>query len=322
MRVLVTGISGFAGSYLAEYLLGKKGVEVHGTTRSTSNKELIRPIARRLHLYTCDLQNAAGVKRLLKTARPDRIFHLAAQSHVPTSWKNPAQTLVSNTLGQLNIFQAVRELHLDPLIHIAGSSDEYGKVSPREIPIKESAPLRPLSPYAVSKATQDLLAYQYYASFKLRVVRTRGFSHTGPRQRGEFVASNFARQVALIEAGKQTPVIHAGNLEAIRDFTDVRDIVKAYWLALEKGIPGEVYNICTGKGHKIREIIELYMAKSAAKIKIKIDPARVRRCDVPIHVGDPSKFKKQTGWKPTISFETMLEDLLDDWREKIASGRV
>ncbi len=321
MRVLVTGIAGFVGSHLAEFLLEKGDVEIYGTLLPGIGIENVEPFKDKLCLRECDLKDAASVKKVMEEARPDRIFHLAAQAFVPASLANPADTLITNMVGQLNIFQAARELGLDPLIQIAASSDEYGLVSSREIPIKETTPLRPLNPYAVSKVMQDLLAYQYYQSYKLRAVRTRAFSHTGPRQGESFVASNFAKQVALIEAGKKEPVIHVGNLTAVRDFMDVRDVVKAYWLALSKGTPGDVYNICTGKGHKISEILNIYLKNTKVKIKIEKDPARMRQSDAPIYVGDASKFRKQTGWKPQIPFETALKDLLNYWRKEIAAGK-
>jgi GDP-4-dehydro-6-deoxy-D-mannose reductase len=180
---------------------------------------------------------------------PDAIFHLAAQSFVPSSWSAPSDTVLSNLSGQINLFEAVRALGLDPVIQIACSSEQYGLVLPDEVPIKETNPLRPLSPYAVSKVGQDFLGYQYFQSYGLKVVRTRGFNHTGPRRGDVFVTSNFARQIARIELGLAPPVIRVGNLDAVRDFTDVRDMVRAYWLAVTRARPGEAYNIATGNGH-------------------------------------------------------------------------
>ena len=235
---------------------------------------------------------------------------------MPTSFHAPAETLATNIIGQLNILEAVRELKLDPVVHIAGSSEEYGFVVENEIPISEENPLRPLSPYGVSKVAQDLLGFQYYKSYGLRIIRTRAFNHTGPRRGEVFVCSDFARQIALIERGKRDPVIYVGNLEAQRDFTDVRDIVEAYWLATDKCIPGEVYNICSEKAYKIREVLDILLSLSTHKIKIKQDTRRLRPSDVEILVGTSEKFRKQTGWKPRIPFEKTLEDILDWWREK------
>ncbi|MGH9392339.1 MAG: GDP-mannose 4,6-dehydratase, partial [Vicinamibacteria bacterium] len=249
MRVLITGITGFAGSHLAEFVLAEHpGTEVFGTMRWRSRTENIRGIEGKIQLLECDLRDQSSVTGLIDRVRPDRIFHLAAQSFVPSSWNAPAESLTTNILGQLNLFEAVRAAGIDPWIQIACSSEEYGLVYETELPIRETNPLRPLSPYAVSKVGQDYLGYQYFKSFGTKVVRTRGFNHDGPRRGDVFVSSNFAKQIAIIEKGKKPPVIHVGNLEARRDFTDVRDIVRGYWLALDSGCePGEAYNICSGK---------------------------------------------------------------------------
>jgi GDP-4-dehydro-6-deoxy-D-mannose reductase len=211
----------------------------------------------------------------------------------------------------------VRALQQDPVIQIAGSSEEYGLVLPDEVPIKETNPLRPLSPYAVSKVAQDLLAYQYHQSYGLKTVRTRGFNHTGPRRGDVFVTSNFAKQIASIEAGLQEPVIRVGNLESVRDFTDVRDTVRAYWLAVEKGRPGEVYNIASGREITIRQLLDNLVALSRTQVEVEVDPERLRPSDVEVLIGDASKFHADTGWEPTIPLEQTLEDLLDFWRERV-----
>jgi GDP-4-dehydro-6-deoxy-D-mannose reductase len=202
-------------------------------------------------------------------------------------------------------------------IHIAGSSEEYGLVLPDEVPIREENPLRPLSPYAVSKVAQDMLAYQYWQSYRLHAVRTRGFNHTGPRRGEVFVTSNFARQVAEIEKGLREPVVQVGNLEAVRDFTDVRDMVRAYWLALEHGEPGQVYNICSGKGYTIRQVLETLLGLADVEVEVREDPARMRPSDVPVLLGDCSRFRGITGWEPTIPFETTLADVLGYWRQRV-----
>ena len=216
-------------------------------------------------------------------------------------------------------FNATVTLRLDPVVQIACSSEQYGLVLPHETPIKESNPLRPLSSYAVSKVAQDLLGYQYFQSYGLKAIRTRGFNHTGPRRGQVFVTSNFASQVAAIELGLQEPVIKVGNLEAIRDFTDVRDMVRAYWLAVTRAKPGEVYNIATGRGIHIREMLDQLLALSPAKVKIEIDPERLRPSDVEILIGDSSKFRADTGWEPRIPFEQTLRDLLAYWRQALAA---
>jgi len=316
MRVLITGISGFVGSHMAEYCLSK-GVQVFGTIRWRSRTENIDHIKDRIKLLECDIRDATSVMKAIEDSKPDYIFHLAAQSFVPTSWHAPAETLMTNILGELNIFEAMREMDTDCRIQIAGSSEEYGQVLENEVPIKETNPLRPLSPYAVSKVTQDLLGYQYHQSYDLHIIRTRAFNHEGPRRGDVFVTSNFAKQIAEIEKGKRKPVIEVGNLEAKRDFSDVRDTVDAYWLALEKGVPGEVYNICSGKTITIREMLDILLRLSPVKVEIKQDPARMRPSDVLILLGDYSKFKEVTGWEPKIPLEKTLEDLLNYWRERV-----
>src|SRR6185436_7051616 len=236
---------------------------------------------------------------------------------VPSSWTAPNETLTTNIVGQTNLFEAVRGLKLDPVVQIACSSEQYGLVLPGETPIKETNPLRPLSPYAVSKVGQDYLGYQYFQSYGLKVVRTRGFNHTGPRRGQVFVTSNFCSQVAAIELGLQEPVIRVGNIEAIRDFTDVRDMVRAYWLAVTKAKPGEVYNIATGEGISIQALLDKILALSTVEVKIEVDPDRLRPSDVEILIGDASKFRADTGWEPRIPFEQTLRDLLDYWRRTL-----
>ncbi|MEM7052718.1 MAG: GDP-mannose 4,6-dehydratase [Acidobacteriota bacterium] len=319
MRALITGITGFAGSHLADYLLAEQPqVEVFGTYRWRSRRENIEHLGDRVRLIESDLKDYSSVHRLLSEVRPDYIFHLAAQSFVPSSWTAPAETLSTNIEGQTNLFEAIRELELDPVVQIACSSEEYGLVYPDETPIKETNPLRPLSPYAVSKVTQDYLAYQYFQSYGIKAIRTRGFNHTGPRRGEVFVMSNFARQIAAIEHGLQDPVIRVGNLDAIRDFTDVRDMVRAYWLAVTKAEPGEVYNIATGNGIHIHEMLDRLIALSTVEVRIETDPERLRPSDVEILIGDASKFKADTGWEPRVPFEQTLRDILDYWREKLA----
>ena len=318
MRVLITGITGFAGSHLAEYVLANHPqAEIFGILRWRSRTENIESIQQRINLSECDLRDATSVKQLLGRARPDKIFHLAAQSFVPSSWNAPAESLTTNILGQLNIFEAVRELGIDPWIQIACSSEEYGLVHESELPIKETNPLRPLSPYAVSKVGQDYLGYQYFKSFGLKVVRTRGFNHDGPRRGDVFVSSNFAKQLVEVERGKKPPLIQVGNLDARRDFSDVRDIVRGYWLSLERCEPGEVYNICSGKAYSIQEVLNLLLKISGREVRIETDPARLRPSDVPVLVGDSGKFKAATGWSPQIPYEKTLADMVSYWREKI-----
>lgn len=317
MKVVITGIAGFVGSHLADFLLRKKGIKVYGIDRWPTRTDNIAHIKSKIHLIGCDLTDPFSTHYEIEKIKPDLIFHLAAQSFVPSSWHAPHDTLTTNIIGQLNIFESVRKLKLKTKIQIACSSEEYGLVHKNEIPIKETNPLRPLSPYAVSKVGQDLLGYQYFRSYKMFIVRTRGFNHTGPRRGENFVTSNFAKQIALIEKGKQRPIIKVGNLKAIRDFTDVRDMVRGYWLALQKGKPGEEYNICSGKGITIKNTLNLLLKLSKKNIVVKQDPSRLRPSDVEILIGSYAKFKKQTGWEPRIPFEKTVEDILNYWREKV-----
>jgi GDP-4-dehydro-6-deoxy-D-mannose reductase len=318
MKALITGITGFAGSHLAEYLLNEHpDVEVFGTYRWRSRMDNIEHLRTRVKLLEADLRDYTSMYNALDRSRPDFIFHLAAQSFVPSSWTAPNETLTTNVSGQTNLFEAVRALHIDPVVQLACSSEEYGLVLPDEVPIKETNPLRPLSPYAVSKVAQDYLGYQYFQSYGLKAIRTRGFNHTGPRRGQVFVTSNFCSQVAAIELGMQEPVIRVGNIEAIRDFTDVRDMVRAYWLAVNHGKPGEVYNIATGHGIRIRELLDRIIALANVEVKIEVDPERLRPSDVEILIGDSSKFRADTGWEPRIPFEQTLSDLLEYWRRTL-----
>ena len=322
MRALITGITGFAGSHLAEYLLAEHpDVEVFGTCRWRSRMDNIEHLRKKVKLLEADLRDSTSMVNALDRSRPDFIFHLAAQSFVPSSWTAPNETLNTNIAGQTNLFEAIRALRIDPVVQLACSSEEYGLVLPHEVPIKETNPLRPLSPYAVSKVAQDYLGYQYFQSYGLKAIRTRGFNHTGPRRGQVFVTSNFCSQVAAIELGLQEPVIRVGNIEAIRDFTDVRDMVRAYWLAVNHGKPGEVYNIATGHGIRISELLDRIIALADVEVKIEVDPERLRPSDVEILIGDSAKFRADTGWEPRIPFEQTLRDLLDYWRRTMAQRK-
>jgi len=313
---LITGITGFVGSHMAELLLSK-GFKVHGLCRWRSRTENIDHIKTKIHLVEGDLLDAHSLQQLMMDVRPTHIFHLAAQSFVPASWTSPAVTLEINVVGSCNLFEAVRAAQLSPVIQIACSSEEYGLVKPNEVPIKETNPLRPLSPYGVSKIAMDYLGYQYFKSYNMKIIRTRGFNHTGPRRGDVFAESTFAKQIAEVEKGKKEPVIYVGNLEAKRDYTDVRDMVRGYFLAVEKGEPGEVYNISSGKARKIDEVLQTLLSFSRVKVEIRQDPAMMRPSDVPILIGDSNKFRKRTGWKNTVTFEQTMEDLLNYWREKV-----
>lgn len=315
-RALITGITGFAGSHLAEFLL-KENIDVYGILRWRSKDNNIEKIRQEIKLEEADLLDAHSLYSIIEKIRPDFIFHLAAQSYVVSSWASPVNTLEVNVIGSANLFEAVRNAKLNTSIQIACSSEEYGFVYPNEIPISETNPLRPLSPYAVSKIAMDYLGYQYFKSYGLRIIRTRGFNHTGPRRGDVFAESTFAKQIAEIEKGKREPVVWVGNLDAQRDYTDVRDMVRGYYLAALKADSGEVYNICSGKAWKVGKVLDYLLSRSKIKVTIKKDPKRMRPSDVPILIGSNKKFVKKTGWKPTIPFEQTLQDLLDYWRAEV-----
>ncbi|MBI4137324.1 GDP-mannose 4,6-dehydratase [Candidatus Roizmanbacteria bacterium] len=315
-KALITGITGFAGSHLAELLL-KEGYEVYGTTRPRSKTEHIDHIRDQLTLFDADLVDSHSLYTVLSDVKPDFIFHLAAQAFVPTSWSSPATTMEANVIGTIHLFEAVRRAKIDPVIQIACSSEEYGLVHKDETPISETNELRPLSTYAVSKIGMDFLGYQYFKSYGIRIVRTRGFNHTGPRQGDVYVCSTFAKQVALAEAGKTKPVIKVGNLESYRDFTDVRDMVRAYLLSVEKCHPGDVYNIAAEKAWQIKNVLDMLIKLSKKEITTEQDPSRMRPSDVELLIGDATKFKNKTGWKTEIPFEQTLQDLLDYWRARV-----
>jgi len=321
MRVLITGITGFVGSHLAEFALAQ-GTQVFGSSRWRSKTENVDHLRDRVELIECDLRDLSSVQHLLETSNPDLIFHLAAQSFVHASWHAPAETMTTNIISQVNLLEALCARRSTARFLVVGSSEEYGLAFEDELPIKETNPLRPLSPYAVSKVAQDLMGYQYFMSYRLPIVRTRGFNHEGPRRGDVFATSNFARQIAEIEAGRREPVIHVGNLAARRDYTDVRDIIRGYWLLLQQGEPGEVYNLASGRAWAIQEILDFLLGESRVRsIAVKEDPARLRPSDVPVLVGDAAKARKAVGWAPEIPFERTLRDLLGYWRQRLAGVR-
>lgn len=314
MRVLITGITGFVGSHLAEYILGLKNIEIFGIHRWRSPKTNVSHLVNGITLIEGDIRDSFSMEEMIQRVKPDLIFHLAAQSFVPTSFKAPGESLQTNILGELNLLEAVRKSNRRPRIMIAGTSEEYGLVHPDEIPIKETNPLRPLSPYAVSKVAQDMLGYQYFSSYEMRIVRIRGFNHTGPRRGPVFICSNFAKQIVDIEKGISKPVIRVGNLEAKRDFTDVRDMVRGYWLALKHCEDGECYNICSNRAFSMKEVLDKLLSMTKKTISVEVDESRLRPSDVPVLQGDFSKFRACTGWEPAIDFDATLSDLLEYWR--------
>lgn len=315
MRVLVTGITGFTGSHLADLLLAE-GYEVYGTARWRSKLDNIRHIENQIHLINADLRDSFSISKAIEESKPEYIFHLAAQSYVPMSWIAPADTIETNVIGTINLFEAVRKLNKEVKIQFAGSSEEYGFVREDEVPIVEEQPLRPLSTYGVSKVAGDRLCYQYVKSYGMKIVITRAFNHSGPRRGEVFATSNFAKQIAEIEFGAE-PIIKVGNLSAYRDFTDVRDMVRAYLLAIEKCQYGVPYNICSGKAISIKSMLNRLLSLSKSYIEVVEDKDRLRPSDVPILEGDCTQFKNATGWERNYTLDDTLEDLLNYWRNNV-----
>ena len=317
MKILITGITGFVGSHLVEFLLKKGGQEIYGLKRWRSPLTNIKEILHNVTLLNGDLRDSASMNRLISEIRPERIFHLAAQSYVPTSFTAPTDTIETNVNGTINLLEAVRNAKINPKIHICSSSEVYGQVSEDELPIKETNPFRPQSPYAISKVGEDLFGFQYFKSHGLQTITSRAFTHTGPRRGEVFVVSAFAKQIAEIEAGKQEPILRHGNLESVRTFLDVRDIVKAYDLLLEKCEPGEAYNIGGDVHMKIKDMLDMLLEMSDKKIELVQRQSLLRPSDVTLQIPDVSKFKDATGWKPEIPFKQTLKDTLDYWRERV-----
>jgi GDP-mannose 4,6-dehydratase len=327
-KVFITGITGFVGSHLADYILeNHPKVKILGLARWRSPLDNINHIIDKITILYGDLEDLPSIKAILYKEKPDAIFHLAAQSYVPYSYKAPVATLETNVIGTCNLLEAVKDLKLssnyDPIIHICSSSEVYGQVQEGETPIKETNQFRPASPYAVSKVAEDMLAQQYWDSWKIKTIRTRMFTHTGPRRGSVFVTSNFARQIAAIEAGLIPPIVKVGNLKSVRTFTDVRDAVHAYWLLVTRCPPGEVYNIGGVETMDVGEMLNILLKMSSVKnIKIQVDPERLRPSDVTLQVPSTEKFYKVTGWKPKIKFEKTLKDILDYWRKYFKTVKI
>ena len=322
MKVLITGITGMVGSHLAEYVLSSQsGVEVHGLVRWRSPLDNVARITSKVQLHYAELRDLNSLVTLLKKLRPDLIFHLAAQSYVTTSFDAPADTVHTNVIGTLNLLDAVRITGIDPKIHICSSSEVYGQVTEAEIPIKESNPFRPASPYAVSKVGEDMIALQYFLSYGIRTIRTRMFTHTGPRRGDIFAESAFALQVAEIEAGIRQNPMKVGNLDSVRTFADVRDAVRAYWMLLDRCQPGEVYNIGGNRTMTVGQMLDVLKGMARCRVEHVVDPALLRPSDVTLQVPDISKFQRATGWTPEIPLENTLRDLLDYQRGRVAARR-
>ncbi|MDH5426724.1 MAG: GDP-mannose 4,6-dehydratase [Nitrospirota bacterium] len=317
MRVLITGMTGMVGSHLAEYILNHHpGVEVHGMLRWRSPLTHICHIQDRITVHYAELRDLHSLIALLRKVQPERIFHLAAQSFVTTSFDAPADTLHTNVIGTTNLLDAIRITGIEAKIHVCSSSEVYGQVLEHEVPIKESNPFRPASPYAVSKVGEDMVAYQYFLSYGIKTYRTRMFTHTGPRRGDVFAESAYAKQIVEIESGLRANPVRVGNLDSIRTFADVRDAVRAYWLLLEHGVPGEVYNIGGNRTMTCGDMLAMLKTMARCPIDHLVDPALLRPSDVTLQIPDTSKFHQATGWIPEIPFEDTLQHLLTYHREK------
>ena len=314
-KALIIGAAGFVGGYLTEALL-KAGYEVYATKLEFEKIE-----GTGATVYNMDVTSVTETGAVIADVKPDAVFHLAAQSSVKLSWEKPYLTLNVNIIGALNVLEACRALSetgKSPRVLLIGSAEEYGKVTPEQCPIKEDLSCAPKNLYALSKLTQNGLGRIYAESFGMDIITVRAFNHTGPRQAPAFVLADFCKQVAEIEAGTKEPVISVGNLEAMRDFTDVRDIVKAYILLAEKGRGGETYNVGRGQAVKIMSLLEMILKEAKCPIEVRRDEARMRPSDVPLHVADTEKIRNDTGWQPMLTLAETVKDTLDYWRGAVA----
>jgi len=315
VQVLVTGAGGFVGNHLLTFLRDQPDMQLHGTLSHAQSEHPL--FAGWAQPHVLDLRDPSAVAHLLEVVRPDRIYHLAGQAYVPRSFEAPWETIENNVRGQLNLLQTIHDLHLETRILVAGSAEMYGAAQPADLPLKETQPFAPSSPYSVSKITQDMLALQYFTSYGLFTVRVRAFNHIGPGQNSRFAVSSFAAQIGRIELGQSEPIVYVGNLSAERDFTDVRDIVRAYVMALEQGPAGAVYNVCSGTAYSMQTILDQLVALSTHPIEIRTAADRFRPVEIPRLVGDYSRLRQHTGWQPQISLEQTLQDVLTDWRQRL-----
>ena len=314
-RALITGITGSGGSYLAEYIVDRQPqVEVHGISRwhSTATADNLRAIADRVTVHECDLNDFSSVYSTLKAVLPELVFHIASHANVRASFTTPLAVVENNVMGTLNLLEAIRLAEIDPIVQLCSTSEVYGEVDPKNVPINEDCPINPSSPYAVSKAAQDMLGYTYFRSYGIKVIRTRMFAYLNPR-RSDLFATAFALQVARIELGLQKELRH-GNLDSVRTLIDVRDAMESYWLAAVKGRPGDVYNIGGATVIKVGEFLDLLKEKARCEIPSRQDPALLRPADVTLQIPDVGQFAKETGWQPRFSFAESVEHLLDHAR--------
>lgn len=315
-KVLITGITGFAGSHLADYLLSVGTYEVSGSCTDDAKVANLASSKDRVRLHKLNLLDEEGTNQLISKEKPDFLFHLAALTSPKSSFDNPRDTFTNNVSAQINILEAVRKYSMETRVLVVSSAEVYGLVTLENLPIDEETPFNPTNPYAVSKLAQDYLGLQYFLSHKLKIIRVRPFNHFGPRQSPAFVIPAFAKRIVEIEKG-QEKTMKVGNLSSKRDFTDVSDIVKAYVLALEKGKLGEVYNLGSGKSYEIAKILEMMISLSRVKIETETDQSLMMPSDNPELVCDYSKFKNLTGWIPEIPIEKTLQDTLEYWRKNI-----
>jgi GDP-4-dehydro-6-deoxy-D-mannose reductase len=316
MRVFITGITGPVGSALAAYLLTLPGMEIHAFKRWRSDTRPIDHLRQRITFHEGDVEDAFSLGAALEQVCPDRVYHLAAQSYPSASWDAPLHTMRANVEGTINLLEGVRRFCPQARVHIAGSSAEYGWVRPEETPIPETHPLRPVSPYGVSKVAAELSGLQYHATYGLHVVVTRSFNHVGPHQGDRCSIQTFCRQMVAIERGEQPPVLAVGNLEPRRDFTHTTDASRALWLLLEHATPGEVYNLSSGHAIQMREIVDIVQQQGQARAEVQTDPARLRPVDEPILMGDNRKLRAATGWEPQIDMAQIVDELLTFWRAR------
>ena len=328
-NVLITGITGMVGSHLADYLLQNTDWEIYGLVRWNDKMDNIEHLMQkinqknRVHLVYGDINDLSSLLVSFSNVKPDYVFHLAAQSYPKTSFESPLETLETNILGTAKVLDAIKHLGLDPIIHVCASSEVFGRVPKELLPIHEDVGFHPASPYAISKVGTDLVGRFYAEAYGLKVMTTRMFTHTGPRRGDVFAESTFAKQIAMIEAGLQEPVIKVGNLDSLRTWSDVRDAVRAYYLLVTSDpIAGEYYNIGGTHTCTVRKMLEHLISISTCEdIQVEIDPERLRPIDADLQIPDTTKFTNHTGWSPEISFEQTMEDLLNYWRQQIKSGR-
>lgn len=315
-RFLITGVNGFVGRHLGE-LLRARGAEVHGTAYAPEDDPLAGDGLDGIRVHSVDVRAQDEVDAAVAAARPDGVFHLAGLAFVPDAQANPTLAFDVNAIGTVRVLAAVQRLAPRARVVSISSAEVYGMVEPDGVPVDENAPLRPLSPYAASKAAADLAAYAWAQSVGIDVVRVRPFNHTGPGQRTVFVCPDFATQIARIERGDAEPVLRVGDLEVVRDFSDVRDVVAAYVALYERGRQGEAYNVCSGVGRVIRQILDELITLSGAAVEVVVEEARVRPRKVPTFVGSAAKLREHTGWRPRHDWTATLRDVLEDCRLRI-----